>query len=136
MPNKDFELGSYFDGTVYLLEKRVPLKFSINHTNRKLVETADYIISGVTRAFGGAKTACDYAKRLYKTVFYVVEDLTWNDCDWAVQEWEKQMQDEEFRKRYEEEAARSYEKTKSVEAQIAKRAQKHKNKKEHPHHDC
>ena len=72
LPKENFELDFYFDESVYLLDKKVPLKFAISHTNRKLVETVDYVISGVARNYGGAKTACDYAKRLRKPIINVV----------------------------------------------------------------
>ena len=106
VPDKDFMLGERFDESVYLLEKRVPMKFCISHTNRKLVETVDYVVSGVVRVYGGAKKACDYAERLCKTVFYVVDGTSSNDCDWAVKDWENKMQDEEYRKQYEQEVAK------------------------------
>ena len=126
IPSKDFVLGNHFDESVYLLEKRVPLKFSISHTNRKLVETVDYVVSGVVRVYGGAKKACDYAEHLCKTVFYVVDGTSSNDCDWAVKDWENEMQNEEYSKRYKEEVAKACEKAKPiVEEQMAKRARKH-----------
>ena len=67
-PDKYFVLSDRFDGSVYLLEERVPSKFAISRTNRKLVELADFVISGAHFAYGGAYDACRYAKRLNKVI--------------------------------------------------------------------
>lgn len=126
IPNKSFELPKYFDESVYLLEKRVPFKFAITHTNRKLLETVNYVISGVARPYGGAKTACDYAERCYKTIFYVVKGYSYCDFDWAIKQHEEQMKNEEYRKQIEADCQLLYGKiAPQVEAEIAN----HKNKK-------
>lgn len=70
-PDGEFFLPRRFDETVYLLEKSVPPRFAIYHTNRRLVEIADYIISGVHYFGGGEFQACNYAKRLKKEVIEV-----------------------------------------------------------------
>ena len=123
-PTSNFEISSYYDESVYLLENKVLPRFAISHSNRQLVKTVDYVISGVSRPFGGAKSACDYAEHLLKTIFYVVKDIVCNDCDRAIREHEEAMKDEAYRKQMEEEIARSYERTKHVEQEIAKRAKK------------
>ena len=126
VPDEKFEKPDIFDETVYLLEKRVPFKYAISHTNKRLVQTADYIVSGVVRKWSGAKSACDYAKYLYRTIFYVVQDYSYCDHDWFDRQMEEQLKDEEFRKMLEEKAQQLYERTApEVEASIAK----HKNKK-------
>ena len=102
IPDEKFDKPEIFDEAVYLLDNKVPLRFAISHTNRKLVETTHYIISGVTRTYGGAKSACDYARRLYKTIFYVVYDYSYCDYDWTVREWEEHKDDEQFVKELEE----------------------------------
>ena len=119
-PDDKFVKPNIFDETVYLLEKRVPLKYAIAHTNRKLVQSVDYIISGVVFRYGGAKAACDYAQKLYKTIFYIVDNYTYCDCDFIVAEWQEKMKDEEYRKAYEKEAAEHYQATRQVEEKIAK----------------
>lgn len=112
MPKNNFELGTYYDESVYLLENKVPFKYAISHTNRKLVGLADYIISDVARVYGGARTACDYAERLYKTIFYIVDNYSYCDYDWVGKIVEEKMKDEAFRKQSEEENARLLEKLK------------------------
>lgn len=53
----------FYDDSVYLLEKRVPPRFAISHTNRLLVDVCDYIVSGVSHSWGGAAKATEYAQR-------------------------------------------------------------------------
>lgn len=110
MPKNNFELGTYYDESVYLLEKKVPLKYSISHTNRKLVELSNYIISGVTRVYGGARTSCDYAECLHKTIFYIVGNYSYCDYDWVGEMVEEKMKNGEFREQSEEENERLYKK--------------------------
>ena len=57
-----------FDDSLYLLERAVPPKYAIIETNKKIVEKADYILSGVTHDWGGAATAIAYARKKQKTV--------------------------------------------------------------------
>ena len=57
-----------FDGSVYLLEKRVPPLYAIVETNKCMVRKADYIFSGVRHTWGGAWVAVDYAKKKGKKV--------------------------------------------------------------------
>lgn len=73
-PTKNFWLPFCFDDSIYLLEKKVPPKFAIYYTNRRIVEISDFIVSGVNHDSGGAFTACQYAKRINKTVINIFED--------------------------------------------------------------
>lgn len=72
-PKPDFILPDCFDDSVYLLDKPVPQRFAIIYTNRKAVEISDYILSGVIRDYGGAFTACKYARKLGKTIININE---------------------------------------------------------------
>lgn len=72
-PDKHFAKPHYFDDTVYLLENKVPQKFAISHTNRKIVDMADFVVSGVYFDFGGAWVACDYARRCKKKIISIFE---------------------------------------------------------------
>ena len=101
-PSKNFEKPEVFDETVYLLEKGVPAKFAISHTNRKLVETVDYVVSGVVWKWGDAKSACDYARRLSKTIFYTVTGETYCNYYRLFKQIEEEMNDERVRTRYEQ----------------------------------
>lgn len=70
-PQQDFILPSCFDDSVYLLDKKVPDRFAIYYTNRKMVDLSDYIISGVMLNTGGAASACNYAKSKKKEVISI-----------------------------------------------------------------
>ena len=70
----DFVLPKFFDESIYLLEKRVPPKFAISYTNREMILKADFIISGVCSHFGGAYTACKFARQKKKTILDIFED--------------------------------------------------------------
>lgn len=65
----NFVLPQYFDESIYLLEKRVPPKFAIWHTNREIVLKVDYVVSGVCRHYGGAFEACKFARQKKKVIF-------------------------------------------------------------------
>lgn len=67
-PDKSFVLTPRFDDSVYLLEKEVPQKFAIYHTNRRLVELVDYIISGVRKSGSRVRNAYSHAKHLKKEI--------------------------------------------------------------------
>lgn len=64
----------YFDDTVYLLERKVPLRFSILETNKLLVDKVDFVISGVKYCGGGARKAVEYAQKRGKTVIDVCRE--------------------------------------------------------------
>ena len=67
-PKEDFVLPPFFDGSVFLLERPVPPEYAILETNKRLVERADFIFSGVIHPFGGAAKALEYAMKRQKKV--------------------------------------------------------------------
>lgn len=71
-PNDNFVLPKYFDGSVYLLERNVLPRYAISYTNRAIAEQADFIVSGVVYDWGGAWTACEYARRKKKVILNVM----------------------------------------------------------------
>ena len=73
MPKENFELPPFFDASVYLLEKQVPLRFAITYTNRLAADLADYILSGVNHNHGGAFAACRYARKREKKIINIYE---------------------------------------------------------------
>ena len=58
----------HFDDTLYLLERAVSPRYAIIETNKKMVEKADYILSGVTHDWGGAAMAIAYARKKHKPI--------------------------------------------------------------------
>ncbi len=70
----DFILPKIFDDSVYLLEQHVPMRFAVTHTNRKMADLSDFILSGVYRNYGGAYTACSYARKHGKTIISIYEE--------------------------------------------------------------
>lgn len=72
-PARDLYVPPWFDETIYLLENDCPPKFAISRTNFEIVKRCDYIISGATLDFGGAWTACEYAKRLNKKIIWIFD---------------------------------------------------------------
>lgn len=72
IPQEKEEYSStYYDDSVYLLERRVPPKHAIIETNKALVERVDFVISGVEHDWGGAAKAVDYAYQKEKPVFEI-----------------------------------------------------------------
>ena len=68
-PDNKFKLPEWYDDAVYLLEKGVPPRYAISHTNRKLAQTVDYLIVGVAHKYGGAWSVYQYAqKHRYSTL--------------------------------------------------------------------
>ena len=67
-PTRGFKLPAYYDDSVYLLERAIPRAYAILETNKRLVEIADIIVSGVMYDFGGAYKANEYARRKKKTI--------------------------------------------------------------------
>ena len=131
-PDEKFEKPEIFDETAYLLERRVPYRYAIAITNKKIVQTVDYVISGVVFCYGGAKIACDYAKKLLKTIFYVTKDCSYCDNDWVVNEWKEKMNDEKYRIEYEKKVDLFYQSTRQeVEANISKLKNKKGKRKEY-----
>ena len=72
MPKEGFVLAKGFDASVYFLEKWVPPRLAIYYTNREVVKTVNYVIAGVDGCYGGAQSACDYAKKLDKTIINIL----------------------------------------------------------------
>ena len=65
-----------YDESLYLLENPVPPRFAISHTNRKMVEKCDIVLSGVRMHFGGAWQACDYARQKKKPIVRLYPEST------------------------------------------------------------
>lgn len=58
----------YYTGTEFLLEKYVIPKYAIIETNKCVIDACDFVVSGVTRNYGGAQQAVKYAKRQKKHI--------------------------------------------------------------------
>lgn len=71
-PHGDYPLPKFFDESVYLLEESVLPKFAISYTNQAIVDRVDYVISGVKHDWGGAWTACQYARRKKKIILNIL----------------------------------------------------------------
>lgn len=71
---ENFCLPSCFDDSVYLLERYVPKRFAIVETNKRLVDTVDYVVAGVVRHCGGAYKACEYAYKQKKSIVSVIDE--------------------------------------------------------------
>lgn len=69
-----FELPKCFDDSVYLLDRKVPMRLAIIETNKMLVDMVDYVVAGVLTHFDGAYMACEYAYKHKKTLINVEED--------------------------------------------------------------
>ena len=74
-PKEEFVLPKFIDESIYLLDKTVPPKFAISHTNQAIVDRADYIVSGVKYDWGGAWSACEYARRKKKIIIKLFETV-------------------------------------------------------------
>ena len=123
-PTKEFELPKYFDESIYLLEDSVPPRYAIARTNRALVKKVNYVVSGVAYVWGGAFNACEYAKKLLRSMVNVVTGKS--------QYFYEFMSDDEIAKlieEYKEEADALYLRIKDeVETSIVEHAKK-RNKK-------
>ena len=74
LPDK-FELPEWYDDAVYLLDKKVPPRYAISHTNRKLAQSVNYIIVGIDHKWGGAWSVYNYAKKhLYSTLNIITDE--------------------------------------------------------------
>lgn len=71
--NGAFDLPLCFDDSVYLLERNVPYKFAITETNKLLIDTVDFVVAAVEVKFGGAYTACEYARKRKKPIVNVID---------------------------------------------------------------
>ena len=49
----------------------VPKKFAISHRNKWMIEHSDYVISYVTRTFGGASQFCELARKKGKEIINI-----------------------------------------------------------------
>ena len=67
-PTEKIEISTFFDGTVYLLDRFVPQKYAIVETNKTLVEKVEFVVSGVKNVYGGAFTAVEYSKKKNKKI--------------------------------------------------------------------
>ena len=74
IPQKDEGQQIYFDASVYLLEKWVAPVYAIVETNKKMVDKADYILSGVMHGWGGACAAVEYAVKKEKKVISIFSE--------------------------------------------------------------
>lgn len=71
---QNFVLPKCFDESVYLLERRVLPQYAISYTNQEMIQRSDFIVSGVCYHYGGAYTACNFAKRHKKIILDIFED--------------------------------------------------------------
>lgn len=136
-PTQDFKLPDFFDESVYLLGNNVPHKYAITRTNKELVKTVDYIVSGVVWKWGGAKTACDYAKKLLRTTVNVVtndndffcDESTLKEVDKISREYRNRLDtDEEYKKAEEERYKKLMEKVAPILEKQAQKSKKNKTK--------
>ena len=133
-PNGDFVLPKGFDRAVYLQDSDAPTRLVVRNTYRKLVQSVDFVFSGVARGFSEERSACNYARWALKSMFNVVTGksqfwltLSPTQIDKAVRDFEERMRtDEEFRMLNEEIMRRCEEQAAPF---LKKRAKKHKKKK-------
>lgn len=113
-PKGKFVLPDCFDEAVYLQDNDVPKRFTLRDTYRKLVQTVDFVICGVTRGISSAKAIYNFAKKLSKPMYNVVTDKSqfWLEMspiekEKAIAAYEERIKtDEEFRMLIEEIARR------------------------------
>ena len=130
LPDNNFVLPFCFDYAIHLQDINAPKRFAISYTNRKLIESVDYVVVAACRNHGGAKAASDYAKKMFRPVINVLTDekqyyLSAYEKEQAVKQFndyhERMNSDEEFRKAEEKKNRQSYEKTAAVaERRIAR----------------
>lgn len=63
-----FSLPAQYTDSVYLLERRVPPRYAVVETNKKIAEKSDYVVVATKYSFGGAQKAREYAEKMKKTV--------------------------------------------------------------------
>ena len=126
LPDVKFKLPEWYNEAVYLLDKRVPPRYAIYHTNRKLAQTANFIIVGVDHKWGGAWSVYQYAKKnLYSTL-----NIITGEADFFFEEVSREEIDR-IGDEYKEEIAQLYLRIKDeVEATIVKNTQKKGNRKQ------
>lgn len=128
-PKTSFVLPKYFDNAVYLLERKVAPRYAIVHTNKELVKKVNFVVSGVVHAHGGAKIACDYAKKQLRSMINVVtdEELFFNrklltEIENMVQEYRERLEnDVEYRETEEEKNRKIYERVAPILDKHAKK---------------
>ena len=64
-----------YNGIIYPEIEEKPLRFAIHYRNRWMVEKADYCVCGISRSYGGAYKAYEYAKRKGKHIFNVTDSM-------------------------------------------------------------
>ena len=136
-PEGEFALPDCFDEAVYLQDNAVPTRLAVRNVYRKLVQSVDYLICGVTRGLSDEWHAYNFAKKSLTSYYNVVTDknyfwieLSPIEIEKAVAEYEERMKvDEEFRTLVEEMARRYEQSLKDGEKQKKKR--KHKKTKEY-----
>lgn len=69
--NSNFYLDEKYDGSIYMLEEKVLPRFAISKTNERMVDVSEVVVSGVLHTWGGAYTACKYAKRKKKRIISI-----------------------------------------------------------------
>ena len=101
-PQGDVELPDCFNEAVYLQGNDVPTKFAARNTCRKLVQSVDFVISGVTRGLDEAKATYNFAKRALTPMYNVVTDKSrfWlimspAEIEKAIAEYEERMKNDE-----------------------------------------
>jgi len=62
-------LPEKYTDSVYLLQRRIPPRYAVVETNKVLVDKVDFIVTSTKGSFGGARKACDYAKKKGKKIF-------------------------------------------------------------------
>lgn len=76
-PKTDSDINAAnYDGTIYFLDRKVPLRFAISKTNEMMIDVSDFVISGVYYTWGGAYKSCEYARRKKKEIIRIIEEET------------------------------------------------------------
>ena len=131
LPDTKFKLPEWYDDAVYLLDKSVPPRYAISHTNRRLAQSVNYIIVGIDHKWGGAWSVYKYAKsKLYSTL-----NIINNESNYFY-ELVSQSEIDKIAEEYRDERDTTYLKIKDeIETHIAKRGIKKTNKspKEYEH---
>jgi hypothetical protein len=68
LPQETYELPAIYTDTVYLLERKVPPRYAILETNKKIVEKSDIIFTATRQSYGGARKAREYAEEKRKRI--------------------------------------------------------------------
>lgn len=62
-----------YDEIIYPEIEDKPLRFAISYRNKWMVEHADYIICGIDHDWGSAYKTYQYAKRMKKPIFNIID---------------------------------------------------------------